>query len=633
MVAIKGTLKTVTASPSTAVEVWITAEEVRTRAGGTVVLPEKSRVLVGDNGDFTTNIEPGAALLIVAHNGYRGETIPLLVTDSHTTVDQCINAARLADGTEQTELEQLIDRISKSQRFLSDGIADAKQAARDAHASATAADKSKTAAATNAAQAKASATAADQSKTAAANSAAKAKGSEDAADKSKTEAADSAAKAKGSATAADKSKTEAADSAAKAKGSEDAAAASEGKAAASATAADKAKTDAVSAADGVRADADRAQTSATAADQSKTAAADSAAKAEFSEYAAANSAAKAKGSEDATANSAAKAKGSEDAAANSAAKAKGSEDAAANSAADAKKYAENTKVSAGEKAPLKHTHKAADITDLDEKLSTKADKSHTHDSRDINDPTSYIGNKDEAGRVVAIANDGFVHSDSDPTAGTHLVRKRYVDGKVNTKADKSHTHDSRDINDTTGHLGHTDKAGCVVAIANDGFVHSDEDPTAGTHIVRKSYVDTQVNTKADEYHNHTTDEITDLYSRTVSEIGMQNSAGKFVRANRDGWVCSYEFPTNGDHLANKEYVDRTVNTKADESHKHDSKDINDRTSYIGIKDFSGRVVAVGGDGFIHSYYMPTASTQLVPKSYVDMKYNELAAKIEKLEKK
>ena len=431
MVAIKGTLKTVTASPSTAVEVWITAEEVRTRAGGTVVLPEKSRVLVGDNGDFTTNIEPGAALLIVAHNGYRGETIPLLVTDSHTTIDQCINAARLADGTEQTELEQLIDRISKSQRILSDGVADAKQAARDAQASATAADQSKTDAADSSAQAKASATAADQSKTDAANSAAMA---------------------------------------------------------------------------------------------------------ESSEYAAFENARSARGSKDAAADSAAKAKGSEDAAANSAAKAKGSEDAAAASAADAKKYAENTKVSAGEKAPLKHTHKAADITDLDEKLNTKADKSHTHTSNDITDAQA-DGRNAASGKLVKWDSSGRIKTPG-PIENENPVTLWYLNDKLATKADTSHTHDGADITNTTGYMGRVDRAGRVVAIANDGFVHSDEDPTDDTHLVRKSYVDDNLATKVDK-------------SQVAEAVTKQ---GDIVARSAGGNISVPLRPDNDNAAASRRYV-------------------------------------------------------------------------------
>lgn len=110
MPQLKGTLTTVTRTPSSAVEVWVTADKRRTGAGGAVVLPEKTRVPV-EHGEFSVTMEPGPAVLIVMHTGYRGETIPLIVTEDQTTVAQAMATADMADGRDADELLALVQEI------------------------------------------------------------------------------------------------------------------------------------------------------------------------------------------------------------------------------------------------------------------------------------------------------------------------------------------------------------------------------------------------------------------------------------------------------------------------------------------------------------------------------------------
>ena len=110
MPQLKGTLTTVTRDPSSAVEVWVTADKRRTGAGGAVVLPEKTRVPV-QHGQFSVTMEPGPAVLIVMHTGYRGETIPLIVTEDQTTVAQAMATADMADGRDADELLALVQEI------------------------------------------------------------------------------------------------------------------------------------------------------------------------------------------------------------------------------------------------------------------------------------------------------------------------------------------------------------------------------------------------------------------------------------------------------------------------------------------------------------------------------------------
>jgi len=110
MPQLKGTLTTVTRDPSSAVEVWVTADKRRTGAGGAVVLPEKTRVPV-QHGEFSVTMEPGPAVLIVMHTGYRGETIPLIVTEDQTTIAEAMATADMADGRDADELLALVQEI------------------------------------------------------------------------------------------------------------------------------------------------------------------------------------------------------------------------------------------------------------------------------------------------------------------------------------------------------------------------------------------------------------------------------------------------------------------------------------------------------------------------------------------
>lgn len=125
MPQLKGTLTTVTRDPSSAVEVWVTADKRRTGAGGAVVLPEKTRVPV-QHGQFSVTMEPGPAVLIVMHTGYRGETIPLIVTEAQTTIAEAMATADMADGRDADELLALVQEIRHAFNESTSHTAEAK---------------------------------------------------------------------------------------------------------------------------------------------------------------------------------------------------------------------------------------------------------------------------------------------------------------------------------------------------------------------------------------------------------------------------------------------------------------------------------------------------------------------------
>lgn len=92
MPQISGSLRTITTAPSSVREVLVRAPEVRPSGTG-VVLTEPVRVPVSTEGSFTVTLAVGAAVLVVVDDHLVRESIPLLVTESTTTVAQAMQQA------------------------------------------------------------------------------------------------------------------------------------------------------------------------------------------------------------------------------------------------------------------------------------------------------------------------------------------------------------------------------------------------------------------------------------------------------------------------------------------------------------------------------------------------------------
>lgn len=159
MPQLKGTLTTVTRSPSSAVEVWVTVDKRRAGVGGAVILPEKTRVPV-EHGQFSVTMEPGPAVLIVMHTGYRGETIPLIVTEDQTTVAEAMATADMADGRDADELLALVQEIRAAFSESTSQSAEAKELVAKAEGYATRAEAAEATATSKADSAGSSATSA-----------------------------------------------------------------------------------------------------------------------------------------------------------------------------------------------------------------------------------------------------------------------------------------------------------------------------------------------------------------------------------------------------------------------------------------------------------------------------------------
>ncbi|MGV0327298.1 hypothetical protein ACUY2E_10230 [Corynebacterium confusum] len=141
-----------TAEPSTASEVWVRAPRGRV-SGSRVVVPETRRVEV-KGGEFSVNVEPGPAYMVVVHSTGPQEHVPLLVQEGMTTIAE---AVRLGDESWADYSPSQADAI-RAEAVAA--VAQARQQAQDAAASATTAGKSAGAASASEKAAKASAQAA-----------------------------------------------------------------------------------------------------------------------------------------------------------------------------------------------------------------------------------------------------------------------------------------------------------------------------------------------------------------------------------------------------------------------------------------------------------------------------------------
>lgn len=213
MPVLQGMLVDVTAAPSTASEVWVRAPRGRV-AGTKVVVPETRRVEV-KNGEFSVNIEPGPAYLVVVHATGPQEHVPLLVQEGMSTIAE---AVRLGDESWADFTPSQADAIRAE---IVASVAQARQQAQDAASSATAASKSASGAASSASQAEESAQAAGTSEKNAKTAESGAVAAQAGAEKSAGQAEKSASSAKTDAARASSSASSATESAEAAKNSEE----------------------------------------------------------------------------------------------------------------------------------------------------------------------------------------------------------------------------------------------------------------------------------------------------------------------------------------------------------------------------------------------------------------------------
>lgn len=120
MPRVKGKLSTITESPSSIREVWIRPPSTRPGAEGLIV-DEPVRVIVDESGEFTTNIAPGAGvLLLIGPAGMARESIPLLVAEGMTTIAEAMEAAKDFTPDVHDRLAELADEVARGIKATGD---------------------------------------------------------------------------------------------------------------------------------------------------------------------------------------------------------------------------------------------------------------------------------------------------------------------------------------------------------------------------------------------------------------------------------------------------------------------------------------------------------------------------------
>ena len=119
--SVSGPLRLVTDQPATLVQVMVRAPKPRPHAGGMVV--DFTTPATVTDGVVSFPCVPGPAVLMVSHAGVPQITVPLVVPDkADASLEECMQAAGLADNATQSVLEDLARRIVE-------GVAAAEQSA------------------------------------------------------------------------------------------------------------------------------------------------------------------------------------------------------------------------------------------------------------------------------------------------------------------------------------------------------------------------------------------------------------------------------------------------------------------------------------------------------------------------
>ncbi|AWR15539.1 hypothetical protein CIP107577_00130 [Corynebacterium diphtheriae] len=114
MPRLAGKLETITNTPSRVREVLLRAARTRT-AGKAVIVDEPVRITVDEAGEFTADIAPGAAVLVLVGADFMArESIPLLVAEGMTTIAEAMEAAETFTPDVHDRLAELAAETQKN---------------------------------------------------------------------------------------------------------------------------------------------------------------------------------------------------------------------------------------------------------------------------------------------------------------------------------------------------------------------------------------------------------------------------------------------------------------------------------------------------------------------------------------
>lgn len=120
MPKLTGKLKTITEYPSAVREVLLRAPRTRTN-GKAVIVDEPVRITVDEAGEFTADIAPGAAVLVLVGADFMArESIPLLVAEGMTTIAEAMEAAKDFTPDVHDRLAELADEVARGIKATGD---------------------------------------------------------------------------------------------------------------------------------------------------------------------------------------------------------------------------------------------------------------------------------------------------------------------------------------------------------------------------------------------------------------------------------------------------------------------------------------------------------------------------------
>ncbi|OWN22816.1 hypothetical protein [Corynebacterium diphtheriae] len=120
MPRLKGKLETITRTPSAVREVWLRPPSTRPSTTGLIV-DEPVRVIVDEAGEFTADIAPGAAVLVLVCTDFMArESIPLLVAEGMATIAEAMEAAVDFTPDVHDRLAELADEVARGIKATGD---------------------------------------------------------------------------------------------------------------------------------------------------------------------------------------------------------------------------------------------------------------------------------------------------------------------------------------------------------------------------------------------------------------------------------------------------------------------------------------------------------------------------------
>ena len=189
-------------------------------------------------------------------------------------------------------------------------------------------------------------------------------------------------------------------------------------------------------------------------------------------------------------------------------------------------------------------------TQVDEKLSTKADSGHDHDGR-------YFTKEQVNSAIAGKADTSHTHDD-------RYYTESEMDAKLNGKANASHTHNYAGSSSAGGAANSANKLNTNAGSATQGVYFKDGVPVAMTYTLGKSVPADAKFTDTDTWRG-----VQDNLTSTATNQSLSANQGKVLKGLLDGKAASSH--THDDRYYTESEMNAKLNGKANASHTHDDR--------------------------------------------------------------